>query len=300
MMTPTSRGTLLDLAVFPTPPDSWIMAVFSAYFDESKSAPNISAHVNIMCVAGYVSRIGGWRTFEDRWREFLKKHEIEYLHMNELFAFRGQFARFQDQASLIALLKDAVSVIRCDTASLRTYDLKDVSCIVYVDHLQRINRELGVGLDPYAVAVAVCRYQLFLECSYPVEMIVDHFKGCSKKLRWSEEYLESYQRGGELCVERISAVPSRVPSKELPALQAADFAAWEMRRYFSERYHLGCRNGNRRYRKSLESLFAAQWHSISKRNIRLDYPQLMELAKVCDVSRLSRIRRTCSEYKRSC
>ena len=71
------------------------MAVFVGYFDDSRySSLNVGGETTITSVAGYVSTAGGWKQFERTWRIFLERHDIEYLHMRELFAFKGQFEKF--------------------------------------------------------------------------------------------------------------------------------------------------------------------------------------------------------------
>jgi hypothetical protein len=71
-------------------------------FDYSNSTP---PGEKISAMAGYIATVGAWKRFEIRWREFLAKHGIDYLHMKELFAFRGQFENFRDKDCLIHLMR---------------------------------------------------------------------------------------------------------------------------------------------------------------------------------------------------
>jgi hypothetical protein len=275
--------------MWPFPPDDWLMAVFSGYFDDSRTRPGVN-RVNITAVAGYVATMGGWGNFEAAWAAFLGRHGITYLHMEELFGFRGQFERFdpgkkKNTDALIAMMSDAVSVIRDKT---KDYDLRDFSSVVYVDHFARVQRRFGVALDDYALGVAGCRVKIAEEYrGHEVEAMFDNFKGCTKGLRRSEVYLESYP-GGEDCMEQVTARRAPFVAKRLPGLQAADFAGYEIRRYFSHQYRADRRHGQMQPRKSFKYLYDLMPSEVIHRSVRLDYPQIIELAKKCDLSKLPR------------
>ena len=117
-----------------------------------------------------------------------------------------------------------------------------------------------------------------------VETFFDNFDGCTKRLRQSELYLESYT-GGPGCIEQVSSTRANKAARLLPGMQAADFAAWEIRHYFSEQYHQDRKHGQMRPRKSFKFLYDLT-PGIIYRNIRLDYPQMAELARKCDLTKI--------------
>ncbi len=66
------------IAALALQPDQ-LMAIFTAYFDES-GTPHDSRFV---VVAGYLAAVGAWRRFNARWGAVLAAYKVPYFHMRE-------------------------------------------------------------------------------------------------------------------------------------------------------------------------------------------------------------------------
>src|SRR5262249_45367653 len=111
--------------------------------------------------------------------------------------------------------------------------LKGFGSIVRIKDLDRFNRENQLRLEPYPLAVYGC--MLWIGKQNPdavVSAVFDHIERVSSKLKRADIYAKSdtYYAG---VTDRIQPIPlnKRLTFRDVPAIQAADFAAWEIRKH---------------------------------------------------------------------
>jgi hypothetical protein len=118
------------------------MGVFKVYADDS--GDDADPQHAVISVAGYLSDVSRWSTFEVRWDEVLRKYEVEYLHMKEWWDRDGTYKELKkDKEREASFFRDLVQVIRDNI----TYC---VSSVVRLNDFQRFNSENGLALDAFS------------------------------------------------------------------------------------------------------------------------------------------------------
>jgi hypothetical protein len=177
---------------------------------------------------GYLGPVDDWPQFEAGWRAALDAFGVPYFHMREFNKERGVYAHLsKDQKA--EFLKRLVSVIAASR-------FKAYGAVVRLTDLDRFNAAHGLKLDAYSVAV----YSTLLEISLdlpgiPMKLWVDHFDRSASKLRQAEEHILSdvyYPQSVEnyRTFLTLAALPKTQTFREVLPVQAADFAAWELRK----------------------------------------------------------------------
>ncbi len=112
--------------------------------------------------------------------------------------------------------------------------LVGISSIVRQSDLDRFNREFGQSLEPYPLAAYGCMLLAARENleGMPIELVFDSVEKVHSKLDKAREYADSdkiYEPG--VCDQTVTTpLPKGLTWREVPALQAADFFAWEFRK----------------------------------------------------------------------
>jgi hypothetical protein len=193
------------------------------YFDESGH----SAGTDFFAIAAFVAHRADWTRFNRLWREALHDAGAPYLHMREFAQFRGAFAAWPEGRRR-ALLAGCITAINSVPAIAVGAALSTASFAALPEEAQSVLR------DPFfccfqevvrGVAVAAC----FTPPGNRVSMVFsrqDEFRSSAQQL-WQVMYetIDVRHRMGTLRFEDM---------REVPALQAADLLAYELRHY----YHL--------------------------------------------------------------
>jgi hypothetical protein len=183
-----------------------------------------------------VSSLGGcigteaqWAIQETEWREkVLGAFDVPYLHMKEIKSGRDKFAQFKDRARCDELF-DAV------TNTFKKSGVRPIGNMTRLQDLHRINSERGRCLNAYALNIYRC--MVFIKQIYREQLVGDAI---------SEMRLDANENTGpaidaayhyaatDLFTPNITqhVTALKLPlgrAKSLPALQAADFIAWEIR-----------------------------------------------------------------------
>jgi hypothetical protein len=281
-----------ELCIRTWPPEDRLVAIVSGYFDDSQSPGDI------WTVAGYVGYVNQWDYFEQLWTEALGRHEVPYFHMKEMASPSGPFAKWlppQDHVDEVAaFFKDLV-------AAINRSGLYMVCSSVWLKDLERFNQETGIGLEPYPLAAHACLAMIAEKYDrIPITAVFDRIEKVESKLATARAYLASetfvYP---ELCDHIASTwLPAPTTAQNVPALQAADLIAWEVRKahfgmkewQLSERpidsdrwsqwwdyveYTKQITGENPKIRKSLDALIT----SGSLKSIVWDYLQLQDTNK---------------------
>jgi hypothetical protein len=215
---------LTQLSVFNQPPRPGVMAVFKGYFDDSQTADHIWA------VAGYVGADHRWEAFEDRWQKALDKHGVPYFHMREMADPNGVYKKWQPpqghEKERAAFFSDLTSV-------LRYCRLQAFASIVRMSDLARFNAEFGLTLEPYPLAAFGCMVVLSNEHDdTPSQLFFDHVEKIESKLQKTAAYADSDRIYASDFKQMVrTGLPEGCNFKKIRALQAADFAVWELRKH---------------------------------------------------------------------
>jgi hypothetical protein len=217
---------LSELSIFNLPPELRIMAVLKGYFDDSQATGQIWA------IAGYLGDDHQWAEYETLWPMALAMHDVPYFHRREMSEPNGPFKKWypapEHEAELAAFQGDLAKVI--GQSGLRAF-----GSIVRIKDLNRFNVESGARLDPYSLAAYGCMLVIGKDFrGHPVELIFDHVEKVESKLAKARAYADAdYYWGQDGVFEKVIPIglPKKVTFKEVAAIQAADFWAWEWRKH---------------------------------------------------------------------
>jgi hypothetical protein len=203
-----------------------LFAMLTCYHDEAGGDDH--AFIIVSC---FVASVNQWNQFEDDWRIFLASHDVPYLHMKEFAHFKGPFAKFEKQEGTRKKFIAQASAIMCDRIQ------HAFSCYVNYDAFQKLNSEYELDSllnSPYAFAGRGC-----------IALVNDWRLKSSNDL--DMEYV--FEEGGPDKGGLINAVTKLQPYLPIPIfkpsrdteiqrgvvqLQAADYLAYEMRKWVSD------------------------------------------------------------------
>lgn len=214
-----------DFGVRSWPPEARLVAALNANFDDSQDGDG----ADIWVIAGYVGYAPQWTHFERLWRAALRRHDVPYFHMTEMNDPRGPFAKWlphtdhqEEVRSFFVDLADAI--LKCM--------LYMVSAVVWLKDVERFNQENGLALEAYPLAAHACIMNMSLQFpGSPITAVFDRADQIQSKL----DKARAYSRADKRLVEAFDAIaifPLQKPLtvRDVPALQAADFIAWELRK----------------------------------------------------------------------
>jgi len=198
-------------------------------------------------VAGYLSTFEKWVSFATKWNLHLAAYDIPYFHMKEFSQSTGAFAGWNHQEDRRrSFLSKAAGIIEKHVE-------RSFGCIVEFDTFERVNKRYGlndIAGVPYSLAGINCVAKagnalLGRNVAYVFE---DGDKGKGELMRiMGQEGYPSPCFGPSRDIQKNGRVV-----KGIVQLQAADFAAYELRKVFkddpTEAWPL------EKYRKSLRML----------------------------------------------
>jgi hypothetical protein len=213
-----------EFCVRSWPPEARLVALISAHFDDSQSTGDV------WTIAGYAGYKNQWEYFEDLWGRALDRHGVPYFHMKEMAEPKGPFAKWlppeDHYEEVAAFFKDLV-------AAVSKPNLYMVSSTVWQRDLEQFNVEKGLAIEAYPLAAHACLAMLGLKYEkQPVTAVFDRADQVTSKLNTARAYLEgdTFVYPG-LC-DYIASFGLQEPltARDVPALQAADLIAWEVRK----------------------------------------------------------------------
>jgi hypothetical protein len=245
---------LFSARVSPLP--TAVMAIFRAYGDESFRADGVEGLPGVHSFVTYYATLEVWTNFERLWKQVLDKHEVEYLHMNELTQFVGPFAKWKGKEDARrAFIIDCVQAVR-DAGTIEA-----VGGVVLCNDLARFNADYGQSIEPYsfclsAALLGICH---FLP-NESVEVRCDKIDKFYLKAHKALGYLAHDPKfdAGRDCITALPT-PEGQSSKTVLPLQLADFGAWEARKAYDLsagwlRDHPDANEGD--FKKQLDSYMA--------------------------------------------
>jgi hypothetical protein len=206
------------------PPEACLVALISGYFDDSQSTGDV------WVVAGYVGYANQWEHLGRMWDEALRAHDVPYFHKREMADPAGAFAKWlppeDHQEEVVAFFKDLVGAIRRCGVHI-------ITSAVWVKDLERFNSEKGLILEPYPLAAYSCMSQIALKHGdVPVTAVFDRVEKVDDKLRKARLYADTDRHAYPGLCNLVTSIPleAGLTSRTVPALQAADLIAWEVRK----------------------------------------------------------------------
>jgi hypothetical protein len=215
---------LYQLSVFNRPPKGSVMAaLIKGWMDDSRRS-------SIWAVGGYIGGEHRWDLFEAQWLLTLAHHDVPYFHMKEMGDPAGVYGKWhppqEHRKELADFFGDLAKVIGRSR-------LVGICSLVRVADLDRFNTEHNLRLEPYSLAAFGCMLLAARDNpGMPTELVFDHVEKAHSKLAKAREYADSdikYEPG--ICDTLVTTpLPKALTWRDVPALQAADFFAWEFRK----------------------------------------------------------------------
>lgn len=199
-------------------------------------------------VAGYLSTFQKWMNFQVEWNKLLALFNVSYFHMKEFAQSKGPFKSWKnDEPKRIRFLSRAAQIIVSNVE-------RSFGCIVRYADFEKVNqlyRLDEIAGNPYALAGRTCvaRTGLFLGDQQEVIYIFedgDTGKGELMRILERDGHPAPIFRPSRDQIRNGRQVRGVIP------LQAADFAAYEMRKVFKDDPHETW--PIYKYRKSLQAL----------------------------------------------
>jgi hypothetical protein len=203
-----------------------MMSAYSLYCDAAGGEDH-----GFIVVAGYLSNCDKWQMFEEEWKILLAENGLPYFHMKEFAQSKGPFANWKDDEDRRAsFLSKAAQIIKNRV-------LRSFACLVEFSVFDSVAARYplkDLAGNPYALAgrscVAKAGNSLEGVGSDVTYVFEDGDKGKGELMRIME------RDGYPLPVFRPSRdriVKGNLIRGVIP-LQAADFAAYEIRKHISE------------------------------------------------------------------
>ncbi len=232
---PSSRE-LLDSLVCGLPSykrDTWLFGMLNCFIDDSGSDPKSTHRGPVFVLAGYVSTVERWKTFSDEWEMALKSgpKTLEYFKSTEAESRkRGQFDGWSTQERDAKLEELADVLIR--------NAMFGISAVLSWESYTSVQSEYPAHyLNPYAllyhaaISITVRRMRR-LQIEDKIEFVFDE-QG-RDGVRASESYRLAKDDLPKDIRKYVSGLPIHRADSDFPPLQAADMAAWQVRRCFYE------------------------------------------------------------------
>jgi hypothetical protein len=220
---------LAELFFQPSPPRSWIMAVIhKGWFDDSQTD-------GVVCtVGGYVAENGRWENdFLPKWQETMDAHGVPYLHMTEFASPRGPYQKWLPTGDPAKEEQKRKFLNGCALV-IDASGLKGFGATVRLADVDRFNRDMALQVDPFALGAYACALEI--KAMYPketVELFFDRTNNANTKLLQAERYAKTDQfYPGILDNIQFHALPKGFTFREVSPIQAADFAAYELRKSY--------------------------------------------------------------------
>jgi hypothetical protein len=214
------------------------MVAFEGYFDESGKEDDPYLADSGCAVAGYVTTAYSWLEIESEWQAVLARPEfkVDYLHMKE-FAHSvpgSPFESWRDDAGRRAAFLSALGDV------IRKSDLFGVGAVIRLSDLRRFNAEEGLSLNAYSLGIYACLIELSQKYpSQTVKTIWDRgvanqelLIARAREYAATDKYYPGCGNGVQITPLRGVVEGTEPPvdrsSRNVPALQIADFAAYEL------------------------------------------------------------------------
>jgi hypothetical protein len=204
------------------------MAVLKGYFDDSRTDPKVATPNWV--VGGYLGDDHHWDCFNSMWPMAMANHGVDYYHGKEIQSPKGHYQKWHP----LHEHKDEINGFMDDlTKVIGQSGLRGFASIVRLPDLAKFNRESGLRLEPYPLAVLGCMIAISTEYAFEhLEMWFDHVEQVHSKLVTARSYADSdsYYRDENFGRMLLNGLTDCYGFKNVIELQAADFIAGDFRK----------------------------------------------------------------------
>ncbi len=223
-----------DLSVFPNPSGHHLMVILKAYLDNSGEEDD--PQHKVCSLAGYVTTIKKWCKFEKLWKQILKQYKVPYLHMKEYAHYKSPFDIFWDE-KLMKEKPERKLFLQALVNIMDETNLRGILSVIRLDDFRKFNEEKGLGIDAYAFNLYVCMFMIAAWWqNKPVEIIIDRINKPGRMIDRAREYAETdvwFTKPTDYI--QVSVLAKGFTSREVVPIQAADFLAWEIRKFIDSK-----------------------------------------------------------------
>ena len=239
-MTPYSPIEQLADAIFPANTHSRVLVMLAAYFDASNTEKGRS----FVTIAGCLSSVARWKTFQSKWQKILDKEGLPFFHMTDFEAYKGPYKDWTKERHKHVFKKVARAIVgRIDFAFSR-----GVACDDY-EWAQTKNPILAAW-NPFTYCAAqslhaVANWAIRHNHDGPVTYIFESGDGFDHELYKFKALIESSeQRMRRFSYAGLHILPKVTsnPPYPLTPLQAADVWAFEARKEWENFHSTGTRS----------------------------------------------------------
>lgn len=217
-----------------------IMAVFTAYFDESNTA-------GAACVAGCIASAEQWVRFEKEWLELMRHHGLcDPFHMKEFNHSRAQFQSWQGEtARRNEFMRLAIGII---TRRVQIGVGMVIDPAIFDEFVMENEKRREFFDSPYVTLATLCLGQVEIWAnrngiSEAVDYVFDD--GNVRRGKLLDSFYENKQKP-ELQKRYRMGECTFADDKGVIPLQASDVVAYEISKYWTDRH--------KRLRRSYETL----------------------------------------------
>lgn len=209
------------------------------YVDDSGSEPQSSYFV----LAGYVSKVGKWKRFTEQWNDRLEHSNLRYFKMSEAMNWQGEFSK--ESGWELSSIQNEVSAF----ASIISENCEScVSCRIERSLFHEVCSPIPTAIrrnkrfdNPYHLLFLglISNYWLMCEelsIKERCDFIFDEQHGFQRRsIELYHEFTDEYKNRRSITsnMPYIGSVPVYGSDMDYLPLQAADMAAWILRRHFS-------------------------------------------------------------------
>jgi hypothetical protein len=200
------------------------MAAFTGYFDDSKTEGQI------LTIAGYVAAEEQWEKFEKHWAIILASNGVPYFHMKEFGRPNGPYRKWLPAKRHYKEIANFLNGLAWVIGSSK---LSGFAATVRIKDLQRFNLENSLRIDAYALAAYSCMVEIGrARQGSVISLFFDHLEQAHSKLELADKYASGNDQTARL-TELVQPIPlnKKLGYAKVRAIQAADFAAWEIRKH---------------------------------------------------------------------
>ncbi|HYK52613.1 MAG TPA: DUF3800 domain-containing protein [Candidatus Eremiobacteraceae bacterium] len=209
--------------------------MLNAYIDDSGDAKN--KQVSAFTLSGYVFTAHNSMLFCEAWREVLRRYDLPYIHTREAIRLDGVFAKVPGDG-MNACLVDCARVIRDHVAF-------ELSCVVETDAWRQaqatiakhalVEHGLVYYTNPYFL-----QYMSLVQMAHHFKLtrgynddIIFFFDEHNVNMREAADLYRATAKSAPEMLKRIGISddpPRFVDDEKMPPLQAADMAAYAVRK----------------------------------------------------------------------
>jgi hypothetical protein len=216
-----------------------LAVVLKGYYDGSGKPDDRNA--THLTLAGFVGTFAAWERLEQAWTSVLKDHRIRYLHMSEAWSFTGEYSGWTTerlQRLLVDIQNRCFAKIGWEDFA---FQFNGVACTINLTDWRRVKEEYPGCLPGRAEALCVNQVIHYSLMGIPLTEAQQRTGTMELFFDKGEHFLHEVNRLWRVKPSRrlkpplnliVAVVP--VDMESSPAIQAADYLAWNTNRSFQD------------------------------------------------------------------